>query len=310
MISVQTLGPVELSLDGGPAPPSLLWRKNLALLIYLARSPRGRSRDHLVGLLWPEKPDTAARHSLTAASSVLRQYLGDTGVIAEGGRLRLAPESVSLDLQRFESLAGSGAWEQAAAMINGDFLEGFSVPSAPQFDDWLEQERSALRKRSVAVLTNHADELIRRGRAPDAVPVAARALALDPLSEPALHSVMKSLVLAGDRAAALEQFERFSARLRDELGSAPSSETTALADRIRLERSIRPVVPGIGKENRGLFRLPLVGREAELSRLLEAAEDARTKRHAAALLIEGDSGSGKTRLSEELLSRLRLDGVA
>jgi DNA-binding SARP family transcriptional activator len=117
MISVQTLGPVELSLDGGPAPSSLLWRKNLALLIYLARSPRGRTRDHLVGLLWPEKPELAARHSLTSASTVLRRYLGETGLIAEAGRLRLAPDSVSLDVNHFESLAVSGDWEQAAAMF-------------------------------------------------------------------------------------------------------------------------------------------------------------------------------------------------
>ena len=53
MILCHTLGPVEVTLDGGPAPAELLWRKNLAMLIYLARSPRRtRSRDHLVGLLW------------------------------------------------------------------------------------------------------------------------------------------------------------------------------------------------------------------------------------------------------------------
>jgi DNA-binding SARP family transcriptional activator len=310
VISVQTLGPVELSLDGRPAPPELLWRKHLALLVYLARSPRGRTRDHLVGLLWPEKPQAAARHSLTAAISLFRRYLGETAVITEAERLRLAPESFSLDLECFERLAMSGEWDQAAAMVGGEFLEGFSVPSAPQLDDWLYQERSTIRKRSIDVLTSHADQLIRWGRAPEAVPVATRALALGPTSEPALRSAMKSLVLAGDRGGALEQFERCSARMRDELGNGPSDETLALAHRVRQERSVRPVVPGKGKERRSLFRLPLVGREAELSRLLEIAEACRTERHAAALLIEGDNGSGKTRLSEELLARLRLDGVA
>jgi DNA-binding SARP family transcriptional activator len=73
MMSCQTLGPVGLSLDGGPAPPELLWRKHLALLVYLARSPRGRTREHLVGLLWPEKPEAAARHSLNEATRVLRR---------------------------------------------------------------------------------------------------------------------------------------------------------------------------------------------------------------------------------------------
>lgn len=310
MISGQTLGLIELSVDGAPAPPELLWRKHLALLIYLARSPRSRSRDHLVALLWPEKPETAARHSLTAAVSLFRRYLGDTAVITEAGRLRLAPQTVSLDLERFESLASSGAWEQAAALVGGDFLEGFSVPSAPGFDDWLEQERTAVRKRSVEVLINHAEQLIRWGRAPEAIPVAARALAVDPTAESAVQSLMKSLVLAGDRTGALEEFERFSARLRDELGTAPSGETRTLAERVRQERWIRPGALGRRKEDSGLVRFTLVGRETELSQLLETARAAQANRHAAVLLIEGDSGSGKTRLSEELLSRLRLDGVA
>ena len=48
MILCHTLGPVEVTLDGGPAPAELLWRKNLALLIYLARSPR-RTRSRGAG---------------------------------------------------------------------------------------------------------------------------------------------------------------------------------------------------------------------------------------------------------------------
>src|SRR2546427_137992 len=40
MILCRTLGPVAVSVDGGSAPPELLWRKNLALLLYLARSPK------------------------------------------------------------------------------------------------------------------------------------------------------------------------------------------------------------------------------------------------------------------------------
>src|SRR5256885_9171780 len=39
-------------------PAKLLWKKNLALLMYLARSPKGvRTREHLTGLLWGDKPE-------------------------------------------------------------------------------------------------------------------------------------------------------------------------------------------------------------------------------------------------------------
>ena len=44
VIKCRTLGPVELTLDGALAPPELLWKKHLALLLYLARSGRGAAR--------------------------------------------------------------------------------------------------------------------------------------------------------------------------------------------------------------------------------------------------------------------------
>jgi DNA-binding SARP family transcriptional activator len=78
MITCRTLGPVEVSTDGGPPPAELLWRKHLALLVYLARSPRRtRSREHLIGLLWADKPETSARHSLREAVHVLRRCAGE-----------------------------------------------------------------------------------------------------------------------------------------------------------------------------------------------------------------------------------------
>ena len=36
MIALRLLGPVALTVDGGAPPPELLWKKNLALLVYLA----------------------------------------------------------------------------------------------------------------------------------------------------------------------------------------------------------------------------------------------------------------------------------
>ena len=68
MIQCRTLGPIEITVDGNPAPPELLWRKHLALLLYLARSPRqARSREHLIGMLWGDRTESAARHSLSEA---------------------------------------------------------------------------------------------------------------------------------------------------------------------------------------------------------------------------------------------------
>ncbi len=311
MISCQTLGPVGLSVDGSPAPPELLWRKHLGLLVYLARSPRGRTREHLIGLLWAEKPEAAARHSLNEAIRVLRRYLGDGNVDTGGGQVRLNPGSVRLDVERLEQFASAGEWEAAARLVAGEFLEGFSIAGASEFEDWLASERSSVRLRSIEVLTRYADELLRAGQAPEASALAIRALGLDPGSEQALRVAMRSLVLAGDRAGALERYEEFASRMKREVGTSPSSETQALAERVRLERPIRPPVPARASEQvDGAPRLPLVGRELELARLSDAAAATCRERRACILVLEGDSGVGKTRLVEELLGRLRLDGIA
>jgi len=64
MIVCRTLGPVQAILRDGSTPADLQWAKNLALLVYLARSPEGtRTREHLIGLLWGDKPESKARQS-------------------------------------------------------------------------------------------------------------------------------------------------------------------------------------------------------------------------------------------------------
>jgi hypothetical protein len=116
-------------------------------------------------------------------------------------------------------------------------------------------------------------------------------------------------VLAGDRSEALEWYESFCVRLKEELGAEPDVATRMLAERVRHERSVRPT-PEVNAGERDEPRAPLVGREVELTRLVDAAAAVCRDRRSAALIIQGESGAGKTRLVEELLARLRLDGVA
>ena len=308
MISCQVLGPVGLSVDGAAAPAELLWRKHLALLVYLARSPRGRTREHLIGLLWPDKPESAARHSLTEALRVLRRCLDDAGVDTSGSQVRISAQSVQLDVDRFEELARAKDWRAAAAYIAGEFMEGFAVAGASGFENWLSAERSSLRRLSIEVFLHHSQDLLQSGKAGEAASIAMRALALEPRSESALRIAMRSLVLAGDRSGALERYETFRTQLKQEMGAPPDPATEALAERVRRERSPRPPPAGRATDPVEL-RPPLVGREAELATLLDIMARACRERQATALIIQGDSGIGKTRLAEEVLARLRLDGI-
>ncbi|NNG16432.1 MAG: hypothetical protein HKM89_08125, partial [Gemmatimonadales bacterium] len=178
MITCRTFGPVEVRVDHEPAPAELLWRKNLALLIYLARSPhRRRSRQHLIGLLWADKDEKAARHSWTEALRVLRQIVCEDKLTAEGDTIELADDAIELDVDRFERAVASGEAARASDLITGDFLEGFAIGDASEFEDWLTAERSTLRRQGVEVLAKDADGLLAGGRVSDAAQRAERAAA-------------------------------------------------------------------------------------------------------------------------------------
>src|SRR5207247_508689 len=189
--------------DGVGAPPELLWRKNLALLVSLARPrKRARTREHLLGLLWAEKLEKDARHSLNEAVRILRRYLGDGGLTSDTNQVRLGAGAVELDIDRLEALVAGRDYAAAAALVSGEFLEGFSVPGASGLDDWVAAERTFWRSRSVDALLHRVDELLRAGSVTAAQAVAQRAAALERRSDAAARAGMCRLAVPGARAGA------------------------------------------------------------------------------------------------------------
>ncbi|MBI3981825.1 MAG: AAA family ATPase [Gemmatimonadetes bacterium] len=292
MIQLRLLGPVELRVNGQPPPADLLWRKHLALLVYLACSQRGRARDHLIGMFWPEKDDQKARHSLNEALRVLRRSLGDA-LVTEADVVRLEPGSIHSDL---EEPGGHGI-----------FLEGFALPDAPAFEDWVARERAIRRADSLDALVAGGERALAEGALRDARDAAHQALTLDGQHEPSVRLLMRASALSGDRAGALDAYTRHARALREEMNADAEPETRALADRIRAaaalpgsgERVARPVAEPV----------PIVGPGRRLlARLGEVWDGARRGCHVA--IIRGDPGTGRTRLGDELAARARLDGAA
>jgi DNA-binding SARP family transcriptional activator len=303
-VAVSVLGPARITIDGAPAPSELLWRKHLALLVYLARSPRrARTREHLIGLLWSERDEKSARHSLSEALRVFRRVLGDERVRADVDQVALDAKAVTLDCDDLAARSAALDWAGAARLAAGDFLEGLSVPDANEFESWLAGERLLWRTHSVEALTKWAEAQLAGAELAGAKGAALRALELEPAAEVAARAAIRALALDGDRAAALDLAERLAGQLRERLGTEPAPETLRLVERVREARVGRRVVATPSGAGR---RAPLVGRGPELARLMTAWERARGA-VAGLVLLEGEPGEGKTRLLEELVDRARLE---
>ena len=76
-LSISLLGRFQVTLDGEPVT-TFESDKVRALLAYLAvEAEQPHRRERLAGLLWPERPERAARQSLSQALFNLRHASGD-----------------------------------------------------------------------------------------------------------------------------------------------------------------------------------------------------------------------------------------
>ena len=290
-LELKCFGPPTARLAGGDPPPDVLWRKHLALLIYLALSPQHtRTRDHLLGLLWPEKTQDKARHSLNEAVRRLRAGLGSERLVSEGETLRLSGAALDVDALR------------STELTEGDFLEGFGLGDAPAFEDWAAAQRSKFRAAGVESLLKQGEAALGENRLRRAREAGRRALALDSSSEMAASLLMRAAALAGDATAALAVYHQFRERLREDMGEDPGQELQALAERIRTRKWRR------ASAQLADIDPPLVGRSDVYATAFALLEEA-LKSGGRCLVISGDPGMGKTRLINECAERLALAGA-
>jgi DNA-binding SARP family transcriptional activator/TolB-like protein len=253
MLKLTLLGTVQLEREDSDQPTAIVAQpKPLALLTYLAAAtPAGwRRRDELLGMFWPELDNTRGRRALSQALFVLRGVLGADVVTTRGAEeVGLDTEAIWCDVTSFRAAIDAGRLEDAMRLYRGDFLPGFFVSEAPEFERWVERERATLRSRAIATAWQLSSREERAGHAAAAVDRARRAFELEPLDETSLRRLIDLLDRAGDRAGALRAYNEFAESLRRELGVDPSAETVARAEAVRsslsgdaAKRSARPLV--------------------------------------------------------------------
>jgi len=236
-LNLGTLGTLHLSCsEGGDLSSILSQPKRFALLVYLALAePRGyHRRDSLLTLFWPEMDANHARNSLSQSLSFLRRKLPEGLVLSRGTEeVGLDHERISTGVDALEKAVAERRWADALDLYTGEFLKGFHLSETLEFDEWMEGERDRLRELAAGAAWAMAQDQIQRGELVAAERTAQRALKLVWSDETPVREFMRALAGAGDRAAALNLYERFCSKLREELDLEPSVATVATADAIR-----------------------------------------------------------------------------
>ncbi len=219
-------------------------RQARLLFVYLVcQRARPVPREELAEVLWPDATPPAWESGLRALLSKLRQFLSrldvSTGrplISSQFGCYQIyLPPGTWVDLEdarhsidEAEGALRSGNSRSAWGPANVALAIG-RRPFLPGEDgDWAEGKRRELRDLQIRAMDCYAEIGLRTGEATLTVQMAGEAVMLEPFRERGYQQLMQAHVRLGNRAEALQVYQRCRELLSRELGIDPSPETEAL----------------------------------------------------------------------------------
>lgn len=226
-------------------------RRAEELLCYLLLyRDRLHEREKLATLLWPDAPPAQSKRYLRQLLWQLQSTLNHTAQ-PDAHLLYTEPTRIGvngkvpywLDIQAFETAFAAvvdqpghtlcpqqaDQLRHAVQLYQGDLLEGW-------YQDWCILERDRLQNMYLAIL----DKLLSYSEAHHAyeagLTYGVQILRYDRAREQTHRQLMRLYYLAGNRTAALHQYESCVAILREELAVEPTASTVALYQQISTEQ--------------------------------------------------------------------------
>ena len=324
MVDFHILGPVEV-LSGGRRVGIEGRRTRVLLAMLLVWRNQTVSLDALIDGLWPQVPPSSAKGSLHVYVSRLRRSLAAAGPLAGGERLKRKPPGYELrtldgevDADRFErmlAMAETALQDRRFASASSTLRDALRLVRGPVLgecrdDAFAQAEVARLEAMKVRAVEWRVDADLALGRHAALVGEVEGLVTAYPLHERFREQLMLALYRSGRQADALAAYQDAHRVLADELGLAPgpglrSMETAILQQDPAIDYAASE--PGSGLVVRN--RLPFVGRK-HATRALEVAWRRARSGERQLVIVEGESGIGKTRMATEAAAAAGSEGGA
>ena len=323
--------PSGLPWTGTRSPSS---RTRYALLAHLVvEGDDPHRREKLAGLLWPGWSEKAARNNLRHTLAVLRKSIGDretsepalditrqtvqhappaTSGPKRQGLYRAPPDHDTAGPA--PSLVG---YKKPSTSHQGDFLQDFSLPDSPEFEEWGRCAQPSSSAWPMDTLHGLADLLAERGEYERALQHARRQTELDSWARRVRRRTRRQCVCWPSAAAAVKPWpstrpaaaswlknwassrarRRCSSMSRSATASSAPGMTASQAPELRAEPPPFLVTQQVEAE-----RPVFVAREGELAQL-DGYLDLAVGGQGRVVFVTGEAGSGKTALIQEFAER-------
>lgn len=241
---LRTFGTVALA---GPGDETLLGkhghqRHRLGLLAVLAAAgEKGRTRDQLLLLFWPDAPQSRARHSLEQLLYAIRSSI-DESVFSRTNPVCLNSNVIGSDVGEFHASLEHGDLESAVAIYRGTFLDGFYLGDSPEFEQWLDAERECLERAYTGALERLAQKAETARDHSTAVRWWRKLVEADAVSGANAMGLIRALMNAGDHAAALRHAHQYETVVAQELGASAGPAVANLVAEVHARGKTAPLV--------------------------------------------------------------------
>ncbi len=267
------------------------------------------SREEVLAVFWPDDDPAKARRRLNQLLySIKKKTAPVVPFLTHDDVLSPAYTVVSTDLARFNAALDGHDLHTCSSLLELGFLSETPPSLGRDLQDWIAGRSGELRVR----LRRRAEKLwqegSRRGDWTSARRAADTLLALAPTDEGHLRKLMEAHGKAGTPEGAELALEEFSRRVRKLTGTSwdPEEETAALLERILGAEEIT-LASAFVPSQEAFPEPPLLGRDKERDLLRRTL---RRPPHEAlrTVLVTGEAGIGKTRLLQESLTGIPLEG--
>lgn len=222
-------------LRGGQPVASPPFRSQ-ALLAWLLLHPSEGKREQIAGGLFPDSPEETAKARVSDCLWLLKKHLPEFPLCSTPTEIGLSTEQVCVDVHTFRQSLQRGdpsSLAQAIDLYRGDLL--------PEQDaDWLLLERENLYLAYVRALQALSARFLQNGEPAQAVPLLEKLDRIEPFDENNLRGLLRAYQAVGRRGAALAAFDRFRARLRDEMELEPEPATLDVIQAVRSQAMPMP----------------------------------------------------------------------
>jgi DNA-binding SARP family transcriptional activator len=233
-------------------------RKAQELFCYLLLyQDRPHPREALADLLWSDSRADRPNRCLRKALWQLRAALDSESEPLSERVLRVEPDWIQLDPE-------AGLWldvavfEQAFKRIRGlqgrelDLQAVETLQNAVElyqgglqeswYQDWYLYQRERFQHMYLVMLDKLMEYCEAHGSFESGLAYGAMILSCEPARERTHRRLMRLHYMAGDRTAALREYERCVVALKEELGVGPAKRTAALYQQIRMDQLSRPTL--------------------------------------------------------------------